>query len=139
MAPRKKLGYNWKARQRQTKNPSKSLTIQEVPKFEGCADVDERISYPDDTNTLILPSRKRPDLDADVECPPKRKRLSSKQRKRLQKIIESKERKARVSFPIKAHPTWLSLAFCDNYSFAHTNRELLCLTTSLLWLSLSHT
>ena len=107
MAPRKKLGYNWKARQRQTKKPNKSLTTQEVPKFEGSTVVDERRSYPDDTNTLILPCRKRPDSDTDVECPPKRKKLSSKQRKRLQKIIESKERKVRVSVPIKAQPTWV--------------------------------
>ncbi len=89
MALRKRLGYNWKAR----KIPSKKASQEFVPKVEL---EDQTGSHPDDTNSLVLPCRKRVSSGADEECIPKRKKLSSKHRKRLQKIVESREKKAKV-------------------------------------------
>lgn len=97
MAFRKRLGYNWKAR----KNPVKKASQEIVPKVE----LDDQTgSHPDDTNSLVLPSRKRVSSGADEECIPKRKKLSSKHRKRLQKIVESREKKAKVGFQIMPTP-----------------------------------
>lgn len=102
MAVRKKPGYNWKARQYSVNKISASINS---PKIEP-DQVYLSGTNGSNSDDLILPNRKR--LDSSIEeYTPKRKKLSSKQRKRLQKIIESKEKKAKVSIPINAHPTWL--------------------------------
>lgn len=101
MAVRNRLGYNWKARQRSAKKASHSfsLELEAVPKVELDTDRDPATeNHPDDTNSLVLPGTKRSTSGADEESIPKRKKLSSKQRKRLQKIVDSKEMKAKVRF-----------------------------------------
>lgn len=106
MAVRNRLGYNWKARQRSSKKAGNSFSLEAVPKVELDTDPDPTDNYPDDTNLLVLPGTKRVSSGADEGSIPKRKKLSSKQRKRLLKIVDSKERKAKVSVLNNAHSTW---------------------------------
>ncbi|XP_064392775.1 probable ATP-dependent RNA helicase DHX37 isoform X2 [Halichondria panicea] len=115
MAFRKRLGYNWKAR----KNPVKKASQEIVPKVE----LDDQTgSHPDDTNSLVLPSRKRVSSGADEECIPKRKKLSSKHRKRLQKIVESREKKAKRAVLLDSLST---LALPDSYmTFFHSSTSI---------------
>ncbi len=104
MPPRKKLGYNWKARQQKGGDSAKrkrglincgdalDSQTEQQRQYEGACE--------GDTNAFILPEKKaRLDL-SEIESTQKRKKLSSKQRKRLQKIVEAKERKAKVSYSI---------------------------------------
>lgn len=99
MSARRKLGYNWKARQRKTESNSRGRTVQgegfrvelDSSLFGGG---DEGVW---DTNVQVLPSKRAKSREEEEDCTTyKRKRLSSRQRKRLLKVIEVKERKAKV-------------------------------------------
>lgn len=85
--PRKKLGYNWKARQSNKSRPNARDFAN------GRQDVNSSVL---DTNTLLLPCRRNPSLVEIEDKTPKRKRLSSKQKKRLLKVLEVKEKKNKV-------------------------------------------
>ena len=98
MLPRKKHGYNWRARQKQPKSVKKAR--EKHVEAVGNILYNKEVEYAtlEDTNALVLPAkRKRSRQDEDGEAP-KKKKLSSSQRKRLQKIVEAKERKAKVNF-----------------------------------------
>ena len=81
---RKKLGYNWKARQ-----SGESLGRGQTARKAGAEPAE-------DTNALVLPARSRKRVESEQDAAPKRKRLSTKQRKRLTKILEVREKKAKV-------------------------------------------
>ena len=85
--PRKKLGYNWKARQSSKDKPTNRDLA--TGRRDGTTHVQ-------DTNTLVLPTRSIKPLTESEEKAPKRKKLSSKRRKRLMKILEVKEKKKKV-------------------------------------------
>lgn len=97
---RKKLGYNWKARQshydqggsRGAGRPASGLR-EEKARLE-------------DSNVLVLPARRKRSVEEGEENTSKRKRLSTKQRKRLMKVLEAKEKKAKVVVLNNAHSTW---------------------------------
>ena len=98
MSSKRKLGYNWKARRQ--KAQSNVGAERSVPEIEGLsvADTSYHAGVPDDSNALILPSKRKKIKTEDADPAPKRKKLSSKQKKRLQKIVEAKQRKAQVCF-----------------------------------------
>ena len=102
--PVKKKRYNWKARQRKHGDD---------PAYGGNASVlnvleDDQSSYnakvfTDDTNALVLPAkRKVQGSEKTTKSQPKRRKLNSRQRKRLEKIVETKEKKSRVRAAVKA-------------------------------------
>ena len=88
---RKKLGYNWRARRsgygggtsRRDSVTSRALGLEVCETSE-------------DSNALILPSRPKSRLQEVESRLSKRKRLSAKQKKRLLKIVEVKEKKKKV-------------------------------------------
>ena len=88
--PPKKLGYNWRARQsgndKRRPHPSLSAGKTGSAASEPCGD----------TNALVLPPRAEKRLKGTEERAPKRKRLSAKRRKRLMKVLDAKEKKAKV-------------------------------------------
>lgn len=97
MSSKRKRGYNWKARQQ--KALSNVGVERAVPEIEGLSDVDALYcAGVGDSNALVLPSKRKKTRTDDVEPAPKRKKLSTRQKKRLQKIVEAKERKAQVCF-----------------------------------------
>ncbi len=98
MAVRNRLGYNWKARHRSSKKSSHSFSVEALPEVELDNGLIETLKVQDDSNSLVLPGTKRVNSNTDKESLPKRKKLSHRQRKRLQKIVESKEKKAKVVF-----------------------------------------
>jgi len=111
MPPKRKLGYNWKARQQKR--------VDRIGKQNFSAPSSVRVEFErpatdyvgacgDDSNVLVLPSKRKANGSDEVERAPKRKKLSSKQRKRLLKVLETKQKKARVSILNKAHSTWIS-------------------------------
>ncbi len=97
MPPGKKLGYNWKARQSRRSEPS-NRTRETVA--SGDAVSAQEVRYGDacdwDTNALVLPKKRAKLEPAEAINAHKKKKLSTKQRKRLQKIVEAKEMKAKV-------------------------------------------
>lgn len=96
MSATKRRRYNWKARQ-QKKGDGEYRRKKHVSSepFEVAREYEEMCE--DSSNAFILPSkRKKIEFEASEE-EPTRKKLSSKQKKRLQKIIETKEQKAKVS------------------------------------------
>ena len=97
MSSKRKLGYNWRARQ-QKKARSSVAAAKGVPELENFLETDTGLytGLRGDSNALVIPSKRKKTRDDDAEPAPKRKKLSSKQKKRLQKIIEAKERKAQV-------------------------------------------
>ena len=113
MPPKKKLGYNWKARQQKRVDRIRKQNLSAPVRVEfGSPATDYVGACGDDSNVLVLPSkRKAPDSD-EAERTLKRKKLSGKQRKRLLKVLETKEKKARVSVLNKAHCTWSSWMSC---------------------------
>lgn len=98
MSLKRKLGYNWKARQQ--KAQSNVGAERTVPEVESLSDADAYYAGVGDSNALVLPSKRKKARTEDVEEAPKRKKLSTRQKKRLQKIIEAKERKAQVCFQL---------------------------------------
>ena len=102
MSLRKKLGYNWKARQRKVCSNGRSGEVA-LPKVEGLSESatycgSEGHGLVGDSNALVLPSKRKKTDQSDGEPAPKRKKLSSKQKKRLMKVLEAKEKKAQVCF-----------------------------------------
>lgn len=89
---KQKMRYNWRARQSGL-NKSRSHSATRAGKAGGR----EACQTPsEDTNALVLPSRPaKPPREAE-DGAPKRRRLSSKQRKRLMKVLEAKEKKAKA-------------------------------------------
>ena len=96
MSSKKRLGYNWRARQQKAQSNVGGERV--VPEVEGFLDTDRRyhVSGERDSNALVLPSKRKRTGSGDTEQAPKRKKLSTRQKKRLQKIVEAKERKAQV-------------------------------------------
>ena len=96
--PRQKLGYNWKARQ-----PKGGASFKRKRDNVSCGDVqaDQLGQFggesEGDTNVFALPEKKAKLDPLETKSVKKRKKLSSKERKRLQKIVEAKERKAKVN------------------------------------------
>ena len=99
MSSKRKRGYNWRARQQ--KALSNVGVERAVPEIEGLSDADA-LYYTGvgGSNALVLPSKRKKTRTDDVEPAPKRKKLSTRQKKRLQKIVEAKERKAQVCFQL---------------------------------------
>ena len=101
MSSRKRLGYNWKARQRNV-HSNGGGDEGTVPKEKGLLESDALCwtgagpSTAGDSNALVLPSKRKKTETSGTKPAPKRKKLSTKQKKRLQKIVEAKERKAQV-------------------------------------------
>ena len=103
MSLRKKPGYNWKARQRKAHSNGGGSEGM-VPQEEGLSESDAFMCWTGvgpsargaDSNALVLPSKRKKTDGNTTEPAPKRKKLSAKQKKRLQKIVEAKERKAQV-------------------------------------------
>ena len=102
MSSKRKRGYNWKARQQKALSLSDVCTERAIPEIEGLSDLDalHYTNSVDDSNALILPSKRKKTRTDVVEPAPKRKKLSTRQKKRLQKIVEAKERKAKVCFQL---------------------------------------
>lgn len=103
MSSKRKRGYNWKARQQKALSLSDVCTERAIPEIEGLSDLDalHYTNSADDSNALILPSKRKKTRTDVVEPAPKRKKLSTRQKKRLQKIVEAKERKTKVCFQLK--------------------------------------
>ena len=102
MSSKRKRGYNWKARQQKALSLSDVCAERAIPEIEGLSDLDalQYTNSVDDSNALILPSKRKKTRTDVVEPAPKRKKLSTRQKKRLQKIVEAKERKAKVCFQL---------------------------------------
>lgn len=97
MPPRKKLGFNWRARQksegRESEAADRAKRLRKAHEDEGEVYL---AAAADDTNAYVLPpssKRKKGNQAAEEK---KAKKLSDKQRKRLMKIVEAKEKKSRV-------------------------------------------
>lgn len=122
MPPKKKLGYNWRARRHKRsgfRNNEELLLTSDLPVVELESSATEYVgARVDDSNVLVLPSKRKVVDLSESERAPKRKKLSGKQRKRLQKVIEAKEKKARVSVLIKEHCTWVLLCIIAIYAMA---------------------
>ena len=93
MPPRRKSGYNWKARQ--------SGAPRRGVKTRGIISAQVTCVEDGDSNALVLPPKK-PRVAAAAAGDgggraAGRKKLSSRQRKHLQKVVEAKEKKAKVS------------------------------------------
>ena len=102
--PVKKKRYNWKARQLKRGNDSAhggSTPVLSVLEY-GQSGNDAK-AFTDDTNALVLPAKRKKCQDSEKppKSRPKRRKLSSRQRKRLEKIVEGKEKKCKVRrFPL---------------------------------------
>ncbi|KAL5017532.1 hypothetical protein ScPMuIL_007121 [Solemya velum] len=86
--PKRKLGYNWKARKQATVTVDKS---DEKKIKVDLTDVDTSGHY-DESNPLVLPSDKRRTKKAS-DTPNIVKKLSKNERKKLQKILDQKQKK----------------------------------------------
>lgn len=112
MPKKKKLGYNWRARQHKRsgfRHNQQSVWGSDLPMVELGSSATEYVvgTRVNDSNVLVLPSKRKVADSSEFERAPKRKKLSGKQRKRLQKVVEAKEKRARVSILIKKHYTWV--------------------------------
>ena len=111
MSQKKKLGYNWKARQHKRsgfRHNQECVLGSDLPVVElGSSATEYVATRVDDSNVLVVPSKRKIVDSSEFERAPKRKKLSGKQRKRLQKVVEAKEKRARVSILIKKHYTWV--------------------------------
>ena len=120
MSLKKRLGYNWKARQqRPTRkkhgSEGNSVAVELDQSVCGGRERESDLKSPLDTNVeVVLPKRSKLS-DEEIPNTVKRRKLNSKQRKRLLKVVEAKEKKAKV-IPIKAHHTWKKESvFCENF------------------------
>ena len=88
---RKKLGYNWRARQggHGGGNSRRDAVTRRAHGPEVCGPLE-------DSNALVLPSRPKARPEEAEGMASKRKRLSVKQRKRLMKVLEVKDKKKKV-------------------------------------------
>lgn len=112
--PVRRKRYNWKARQQKHGENSKyegnmSLlgVLEDVQKGN-----DVNIAL-DDSNALVLPSKRKHRGSEDADKPqPKLRKLSSRQRKRLEKIVEAKEKKSRVGVVEDRHINDRAVIIC---------------------------
>ena len=106
--PVKKKRYNWKARQRKHgDDPTYGGNTFVLNVLE---DDENAKVFVDDTNALVLPvKRKCQGSEKRTISQPKRRKLNSRQRKRLEKIVEAKEKKSRVRAAVEDS---LSLCIC---------------------------
>ncbi len=81
----RKKGFNWRARQ-QISIPSKSKETSSTRRKKDVVD----------TNFEVLPG-KRVSVDKEDHGTTQKKKMSSKERKRLMKVLEVKRKKAQVS------------------------------------------
>lgn len=95
MSAQKKKGHNWKARQvvktHRTSTSDLSGLIEDSPNSQS--------TQGGDTNFVALPSKGalRKGHDADLAASDKKRpKLNQKQKKRLRKVLEAKEKKAKV-------------------------------------------
>lgn len=116
MSTKRKLGYNWKARQ-QTAKSNGGRSRGTLPEVEGLSESTYHCAAGLDTNALVLPSKRKQTDAANGECAPKRKKLSVKQKKRLQRILETKKKKEQVSgcFLNNAHHTCTHTCNTNDY------------------------
>ena len=97
----KRVRYNWKARLQSRGNgeghtKKKAFRVElDESLFDGSC---TNCEYPLDTNAQVLPSKKAKLNEDSDNHPAKRKKLSAKQRKRLLKVVEAKEKKAKVRY-----------------------------------------
>ena len=84
-----KKRHNWKARQAQV-DEKKSQTLSNV------VDMKLQTAVEGDTNILALPSKRSKKTKQQNDGSTKRQRLNSKQKKRLKKILERKEKSSKV-------------------------------------------
>lgn len=112
MSLKKRLGYNWKARQqkptgkrsREKGGESKGVAVELDDSLYG-RKPEWSLKSPLDTNIeVVLPKRPKLSEEEGIDNQ-KRKKLNAKQRKRLLKVVEAKEKKAKVTL-FKAHHTW---------------------------------
>ena len=94
----KRTRYNWKARQKSLPVEKKSEKTFHVELDEslldgGCTNTSD---YPLDSNLPVLPCKKAKVDEGSGEHAAKRKKLNAKQRKRLLKVVEAKQKKAKV-------------------------------------------
>ena len=93
----RKQGYNWRARQSDKPRTKKHLTLNNV--VEGAVLSVEQ----GDTNYLALPSKREAESSASqTTTKQKRPRLGKKQKKRLKKVVQAKEKTAKVCVAIAA-------------------------------------
>jgi len=98
--------HNWKARLqpetvKKSEEPTPSLDQKEV--FEkSTKDYDEYSKSHDDTNILVAPNKKNKDKVTHKHPNEKRKKLTKKQRKRLEKIVETKRKKEKRADLLKS-------------------------------------
>lgn len=85
---KRKHGFNWRARQQ-----TKTVVDRSAEKKIKLDLNDKNISGFDDSNALVLPSEKRGAKRKQATETQTIKRLSKKERRRLEKIIEQKEKK----------------------------------------------
>lgn len=107
MSRRKRTGYNWKARQQNIKAGSGGVRGIHVELDESLRENESCRSLLD-TNQQVLPPKGAGKCSEETCGDSKRRKLNSKQRKRLLKVIEVKERKAKVLTLNKAHHTWFN-------------------------------
>ena len=83
--------HNWKARQTKESTPQKHLGLRDVIEDAGSPGVQR------DTNYLVLPSKRDTESMASrKDTKEKRPKLAKKQKKRLKKIVQAKEKAAKV-------------------------------------------
>lgn len=98
MSSRKK-GYNWKARRSGNDKPVEKSEKTCLVELDESLFGSNACSNELDTNVQVLPP-KRAKLSEEYDtCTSKRKRLNSKQKKRLLKVVEAKEKKVKVYIP----------------------------------------
>ncbi len=96
----KVLGYNWKARQGKVKKVEErsSIRIEVDQSLFSSSKAYRNNDDEADTNAELLPSVKKQKLgEEDEKDAPKRKKLTKRRRKQLLKVVEAKERKAKVN------------------------------------------
>lgn len=98
----KSKGYNCKARQARRGEGDHRRNGKNEPSTTGSAEY--YCADGGDTNAPVLPAKRKPVEEESSKREVKRKKLSNREKKRLTKIVEIKEKKSRVNILINAHP-----------------------------------
>lgn len=115
MSARKRKGYNWKARQVAKGRRTAITDLNSL--IEDAAEAHD--TQGGDTNFVALPSKgaSRKEDEADLAAAvKKRTKLNPKQKKRLRKVLEAKEKKAKV---LHLHADHLHTIHCTVHSTEH--------------------
>lgn len=91
---RSRKGYNWKARQRNEDTKSEKAESENKVVLGGNLQEEVYSNSVDDTNELVVENKDNTKQKTNPK-PVKAKKLSKTQRKRLEKIVEKKQKKAR--------------------------------------------